>query len=685
MATPPQQVYNDRYEPERLIARGGMAEVWLARDALLDRLVALKVLFPELSTDPNFVERFRREAQAAANLSHPNIVSVYDWGEADGTYFIVMEYVEGRPLSAVVREDGVMTPDRAAAIAADVASALGFAHRNGVIHRDVKPGNVLITNDDQVKVTDFGIARAANTEDHLTQTGAVMGTATYFSPEQAQGLPVDQRSDVYALGVVLYEMVTGRPPFVADGPVAVAYKHVHEDPVSPRSIVADIPAPFEAIVLQAMAKDLSHRYGTAEELRADLIRFRQGRTVLAEPPPLVGHASRSGVAAGGVLAGVGAAAAVAGAAAAAPERAPTGAANGAPEGTRAVPLPVPPGGGAGRVADEGLSDPRRSNNWILVVLLVILVAALAAVLVLLGRQLDLFGGTGTTAHAVASGPVTVPADVIGKQYKDAVVELQNLGLNIKRTDVVDPRPAETVLAVSPAAGQTIPRGGLIEVAVSSGAPSILEPDVTGNDVALATQRLQGAGFTVAKVIAVDDPTKPSGKVVSQDPPGGSQGHTGDGVTLTVSAGNGQVLVPDVTGKDQTEAANEITQAGLKFVYGAKEGSATVPPGDVIRTTPGPGSTIAKGGTVTIIASSGPAKVRVPYVRNLRTADARAAIEAKGLVVTETTQQVANLSEDGRVIDQSPVGGSAVDQGSTVNIVVGHFVASAVSSTTTTTR
>ena len=684
MATPPQQVYNDRYEPERLIARGGMAEVWLARDALLDRLVALKVLFPELSTDPNFVERFRREAQAAANLSHPNIVSVYDWGEADGTYFIVMEYVEGRPLSAVVREDGVMTPDRAAAIAADVASALGFAHRNGVIHRDVKPGNVLITTDDQVKVTDFGIARAANTEDHLTQTGAVMGTATYFSPEQAQGLPVDQRSDVYALGVVLYEMVTGRPPFVADGPVAVAYKHVHEDPVPPGSVIADLPAPFEAIVLQALAKDLNHRYATAEELRADLIRFRQGRTVLAEPPPLVGHASRNAVAATGVLAGVGAAAVAAGAAAA-PERGMAGAGGAVPEGTRAIPVTAPSAVGNGRVADEVLTEPRRSNNWILVVLLVVLLAALAAVLVLLGRQLDLFGGTGTTTHAAAAGPVTVPADVIGKQYKDAVVELQGLGLNIKRTDVVDPRPAETVLAVSPAAGEKIPRGGLIEVAVSSGAPSILEPDVTGNDVAMATQRLQGAGFTVAKVVAVDDPTKPSGKVVSQDPPGGSQGHKGDGVTLTVSAGNGQVLVPDVTGKDQTEAANEITQAGLKFVYGPKEGSATVPPGDVIRTTPGPGSTIAKGGTVTIIASSGPAKVRVPYVRNLRAADARAAIEAKGLVVTQTTQQVANLSEDGKVIDQTPAGGTGVDQGSTVNIVVGHFVASTVSSTTTTTR
>jgi len=296
VATPPQQVYNDRYEPVRLAARGGMAEVWVAHDAQLDRAVALKVLFPELSVDPNFVERFRREAQAAANLSHPNIVSIYDWGEAGSTYFIVMEYVEGRPLSELLREEGRLPAARAAAIASDVAAALGFAHRNGVIHRDVKPGNVLITTDDHVKVTDFGIAMAVGSQDHLTQTGAVMGTATYFSPEQARGLPVDQRSDVYSLGVVLYELVTGRPPFVADGPVAVAYKHVHEEPIPPRELEPGLPAPLEAIILQALEKDVRDRYATAEELRADLNRFRTGThegpelsaTIVVQLPSLTG-------------------------------------------------------------------------------------------------------------------------------------------------------------------------------------------------------------------------------------------------------------------------------------------------------------------------------------------------------------------------------------------------------------
>src|SRR5438552_4230395 len=276
------RVFSNRYEIQSEIAQGGMAEVYLARDQLLNRPVAMKALFPEYAREPSFVERFRREAQAAANLNHPNIVAIYDWGQEDGTYFIVMEYVEGRALRDLIRSEAPLDPNQAAEITAEIASALAFAHRNGVVHRDVKPGNVLLTQSGTVKVTDFGIARAG-TSDGLTQTGSVMGTATYFSPEQAQGLPVDGRSDVYALGVVLYEMVTGVAPFTAESPVSVAYKHVREDPVPPSERNPDVPPDLEQIILTALAKLPENRYQTADDMRADILRFRRGRPLVGAP------------------------------------------------------------------------------------------------------------------------------------------------------------------------------------------------------------------------------------------------------------------------------------------------------------------------------------------------------------------------------------------------------------------
>src|SRR4029077_5191324 len=276
------RVFANRYELRDTIGHGGMADVYLGHDRLLDRGVAVKVLAAAFASDPTNVERFRREAQSAAALNHPHIVAVYDWGEEDGTSYIVMEYVPGQTLRDIIEAYAPLAPMEAARLTAEIADALSFAHAHGVVHRDVKPGNVLVTPRGEVKVTDFGIARADSGEP-LTKTGAVLGTATYFSPEQAQGFALDGRSDVYALGVVLYEMLTGTAPFTAASPVSVAYKHVRETPAPPSSVESDVPAAMDRIVLTAMAKDVDERYQSAQDLRADLLRFERGRPLVGAP------------------------------------------------------------------------------------------------------------------------------------------------------------------------------------------------------------------------------------------------------------------------------------------------------------------------------------------------------------------------------------------------------------------
>jgi serine/threonine-protein kinase len=622
------RVFSNRYEIVRPIARGGMAEVYLARDLQLDRPVALKVLFPELSADPNFVARFRREAQAAANLNHPNIVAIYDWGEEGSTYFIVMEYIEGRTLREVLRSEGPLLPDRAADIAADIAAALAFAHRNGVIHRDVKPGNVLITTSGQVKVTDFGIARAVTdgADEGLTQTGTVMGTATYFSPEQAQGLPIDPRSDVYSLGVVLYEMVTGRPPFVGDNPVAIAYQHVQETPLAPSRINPNVPPVLEAVIGRALAKSPDARYPSATALRNDLVAFREGRAVRAAadvrtgPVPRV--VDRTEV-----------------------QQAYTTAGRSAPDAT---------------VPAARAGTPRGGRTGAYVGLLAVLLAILGVLLFLLYRQLTGDGGGGD--RRAVPGVVTRPVD-------EAVQALRDAGFRPVTEEVANDQVAPgVVFDQDPPAGARARRGATVRLKVSAGAPPVTVPAVVGSTVDDARDLLRGAGLSVDVRLQPSE-TDPQGQVIDQSPAAGREVPRGTTVTLTVSSGKPKVSVPDVTGKDATEAANILGQQGFR-VRTQREPSDTVAEGTVVRTDPPGGSEAEKGSTVTIVVSSGPADVEVPSVVGMTEADATAALRSAGFEVAVQHQTVLDAADVGRVIDQSPNAGTRAPKGSTVTITVG---------------
>jgi beta-lactam-binding protein with PASTA domain/tRNA A-37 threonylcarbamoyl transferase component Bud32 len=629
MSQQSQRVFNGRYELVRRIARGGMAEVFLARDQLLDRPVALKILFPELSTDPSFVERFRREAQAAANLSHPNIVSVYDWGEEDGTYFIVMEYVDGKPLSNLIRTEGPLLADRAASIGAAVAAALAFAHRNEVVHRDVKPGNVLIDSAGHVKVADFGIARAANTKENLTQTGAVMGTATYFSPEQAQGLAVDPRSDVYSLGVVLYEMVTGQPPFSGDNPVTVAYKHVREDAPPPRQLNPQVPAAFEAIVLQAMAKSPDDRFASAEDLRSDLLRFRQGRPVAARVPAGVSDGPPTAAMAATTV-------------------------QPAANSTRVLPAATATGQTA------ALPVHRRTGAY--VVLLFVMLALLAVLLFLLGRTLGLFGGGG--------GGTQVPVpNVVGKTSAEAAQILKGDGLKVTTTFANnDQTEADHVFDTDPKTGTKVSKNSTVKIFVSQGVSTVGVPTVVGEDVATARAALARAGFQVMQTDK-DDNTTAVGTVLDQDPTGGQQAPKNSTVRITVSRGKSKQAIPDVSGQDPDQAANELGQKGFRTTT-KQESSTSVTKGKVTRTDPPAGTQLENGALVTVYVSSGAAQVTVPDETGRKQADAKSDLEGRGFTVVVTDQLVSDPSQDGRVVDQTPSGGTKVDPGSTVTLFVG---------------
>jgi serine/threonine-protein kinase len=634
-----------------------MAQVYLAQDLLLDRPVALKVLFPELSVDRAFVERFRREAKAAANLTHPNIVSIYDWGQGDHTYFIVMEYVDGPTLSSVLKQ-GPMEAARAASIGADVAAALEFAHRRGVIHRDVKPGNVLIDNTGRVKVADFGIARATGADGDLTQTGSVMGTATYFSPEQAQGLPVDARSDVYSLGVVLYEMVAGKPPFAGDNPVSIAYKHVKEPVPSPRQNNPEIPTNYEAIVMKAMAKDPADRYQSAEELRADLIRFGNGQPVAA-----AADVTRvaTAVGAGAALGGVGAAAVLADD----PTRVQAAA------GGTAT-LPVTPGGvgPAGPGSDGESPEERRGRAWMYSGLAALLVVLLAA---------GYFGGKAAGWWGSSTKSLTIPTNLVNQSAAAAQNELKQMGFtNVStRSEASSQVQAGNVISVTPPAGTTIKSDQPVVLAVSSGPAPVPVPNVVGQPVAQATAALQTAGFVVNTTQQAST-TVAQGVVISTNPAAGHSAGQGSAIQVVVSSGKPQVTIPSLVGQDPATAGQELGALGLK-VTTQNESSTTIQQGFVTRTSPPANTAVSVGSTVTVFVSTGAPTVAVPDLRHDTQAQAQAALNTVGLQGNFTTQPVNNANQDGLVVSQTPAAGTQVPNGSAVNVVIGQF-----QSTTTTT-
>jgi serine/threonine-protein kinase len=664
-------ILNDRYEIQQRIGRGGMADVFLARDLLLDRAVAIKVLFPEYATDPNFVERFRREAQAAANLTHPNIVAVYDWGKYANTYFMAMEYVQGRTLADILRVNGHVNSMQAAEIANEVAAALSHAHAAGVVHRDIKPANILIGTNGQVKVADFGIARAMNapSENNLTQVGSVMGTATYFSPEQAQGAQPDPRSDLYSLGIVLYEMVAGKPPFVGENPVSIAYKQVHDLPQPLNQIVADVPKPFEAIVAKLLSKDPNLRYANADALREDLRRYRVGEPVMAL------------AAVAGAVAGPGIGGSIV-----PPPPPRTGNTGASASATRSMPrTTVTPVAGPTAVMSrtamqQQVRAQQRRNSWYGIASFIALLALVAGGIVLFNVLKN------KDKNAAESFALD---DVVTQQLDEATKALEDKGLVVTSQSVDTPGAAENaVVAMDPIAGTTVKKGDSVLLSYNPIKTPVAIPDVKGKTVDEATSTLQGQGFVVnaANTVFVVDSTIEAGKVLSTNPPFGQSAKQGTEVILTVSKAPDQVSVPDVANQTQDAATALLKGDPYGFDVGVStESSADVAEGNVLRTDPAANTPVSKGSKITLVVSAGPAKVRVPPVEGLTEAAARNQLTTKGLVPNVQYVTVATGSaDDGHVISQSIPSTEMVLPGTTVRLQVGKAAPAPTTTTTTTT-
>ena len=627
-----ERVYSNRYQVTHLIARGGMAMVYRAHDLLLNRHVALKILYPELSVDRNFVERFRREAQAAANLSHPNIVPIFDWGEENGTYFIVMELIDGTSLAELLAGGRTLTPIRSAQVCAQVASALSYAHRQGVVHRDIKPGNILLTNDQQVKVTDFGIAQAVSTEDNLTVAGSVMGTATYFSPEQAEGAVVDGRSDVYSLGIVLYELLAGRPPFVGDSPVAVASKHVRDVAPSPRQFNAQLPSDIEAVVMHALAKAPADRYQSADELRADLMKFSEGQPVsVAGLHPIMGSDITQAVSAVGP----------------------------ATTQTEAVAVMTGP-------RTDVKRRRRRRGPWPWLVLLLVLA---------------LLGG-GAYAYWEQTHKTFALPHVIGEKLLTAQTTLGNDGLSYLIIGVNPPKPMNNgiVLNTDPRPGAQVSKGQRIKIYYSqaSSPPNIKVPPVGGDELFTAEAALTGAHLVpTVTYTQVGTGGSPPGTVISESPPAGTLVSSGQVVTLLVVQSGTPYQLVDVDGETISEAsANLATEQLSVSPTQGSHCSNNVTSGDVASTVPPAQSLVTEGQLIELVISSGPCTEDVPPTTGDTEDQATTALEAAPYDYVPSYNELSPASPscvqdgttDSYVVNTTPAAGSplAPDNSITVN-------------------
>jgi eukaryotic-like serine/threonine-protein kinase len=553
-----------RYELDGVVGRGGMAEVYRARDIRLDRVVAVKTLREDLARDATFQARFRREAQSAASLNHPSIVAVYDTGEDNSgpepVPYIVMEYVDGRTVRDLLREDRRLLPERALEITDGVLRALDYSHRNGIVHRDIKPANVMITRVGDIKVMDFGIARAvSDAQATMTQTAQVIGTAQYLSPEQARGERVDARSDLYSAGCLLYELLTGRPPFTGDSPVAIAYQHVSENPIPPSRLDPEIPPWIDAIVLKAMAKNPADRYQSAGEMRSDIQRGLSGMPVAAPPTAAYQRTQRMG-----------------------------GATMMAGQGGYGGPTGAIPAYQYGSDEDDDMGPPRRRWPWWVLGLVVVFGAVGAVAYLLLGG-----GGKTYGVPQVQNEPEAQAVEQIRAAH--LVPHVQRMPSSSVRKGYV--------INTNPPFGNQEPANTVVIVQVSTGPKKVKVPSVTNQTQTQAQTTLTNDGLTTS-VKTDPNSTQPEGTVVKQSPAAGTSVNPGATVTITVSGGG--VKVPDEIGQSLQVAAGALTADGLNYqeTYVPATGSTT--PGTVVGMKPGPGQVVAKGSLIILtVAKSQP--------------------------------------------------------------------------------